>query len=559
VGSTETITGLRAQMGPLRSGDGRSLPASAVQLRYAALLGAIREFGSESHYRAEPGRFDALLERPPATVPVREKQPTRASRTLARPGQPGERSGAVQPIWITLQIPPDAAPGNYEGALTIRLDGHSPVAVPVQLHVAGFRLPDTNRYRTFVDLVHSPESLALQYNTPFYGEEHFELIAKAQRLLSNIGNKTTYVHLICQTNMGNEQSLVRWIPRGNGRYAHDFSVLDNYLDTVINNMGRPEVVSLQLFDYHLDKRGGVPVTQIDPATGQLQTILLPSFARPEAVELWQPVADHIRERLRRHQLEGAMMLGIAADTEPPAAVLKTTAQLFPSVPWMRHAHSLRRSRPEFPLGYQAVVWSALWPGKPADGSRLGWSREDRVVQFMRSGEAIPVTLVRLLGEINIVGEQRGFGRMGADFWPVLDGTRRSDLIGRYPDSGWKNLEWMTRYMLLPGPDGPVSSGRFEMMREGVQECEARIFVEQALVEKKISGALAERSRQILDERLWATMIGIDDQKNSGLIEMEGHEWWSSPGQVGYHWYLGSDWQDRSKRLYQLAADVAEVL
>ncbi len=172
------------------------------------------------------------------------------------------------------------------------------------------------------------------------------------------------------------------------------------------------------------------------------------------------------ENLRRHQLEGAMMLGIAADTEPPTAVLKTMAQLFASVRWMRHAHSLRRSRPEFPLGYQAVVWSALWPGKPADGGRLGWSREDRVVQFMCSGEGIPLTLVRLLGEI---------------------------------------------------------------------------------------------CRQALDEGLWATMIGVDDHKNSGLIEMEGHEWWSSPGQVGYHWYLGSDWQDRSQRLYELAADVAETL
>jgi len=71
--------------------------------------------------------------------------------------------------------------------------------------------------------------------------------------------------------------------------------------------------------------------------------------------------------------------------------------------------------------------------------------------------------------------------------------------------------------------------------------------------------LAGRCQQILDRRLWATMIGIDNHTTSGLIEMEGHGWWATPGQVGSHWYLGSDWQARSEQLYQLAADVAEAL
>ena len=55
------------------------------------------------------------------------------------------------------------------------------------------------------------------------------------------------------------------------------------------------------------------------------------------------------------------------------------------------------------------------------------------------------------------------------------------------------------------------------------------------------------------------MIGVDNHLTSGLIEMEGHGWWSTPGQVGYHWYLGSDWQGRSEQLYQLASDVAKAL
>ncbi len=48
--------------------------------------------------------------------------------------------GANQPFWITVYVPPGAAPGDYASSLTVTVAGAAQV-VPVKLHVYGFALP----------------------------------------------------------------------------------------------------------------------------------------------------------------------------------------------------------------------------------------------------------------------------------------------------------------------------------------------------------------------------------------------------------------------------------
>ena len=160
----------------------------------------------------------------------------------------------------------------------------------------------------------------------------------------------------------------------------------------------------------------------------------------------------------------------------------------------------------------------------------------------------------MLGEVNIAGNQRGFGRIGADFWPVLK-DKRGRKVGllsmRYPRTSWRNLG-IYLALLHPGPAGAIPTARFQVMLEGVQECEARIFIEKAILEKKISGDLAKRCQHILDERVKA------------LTEQMGSKW----GYGDFHWasqrieylkFISSDWQARSEKLFSTAAEVARRL
>ena len=98
---------------------------------------------------------------------------------------------------------------------------------------------------------------------------------------------------------------------------------------------------------------------------------------------------------------------------------------------------------------------------------------------------------------------RGVGRIGLDYWPVAGsagGSWGGSLFNRWPESTAAQRGLSLKVLSAPGEDGPLSTVRAEVMREGLQEAEARIFLEEALVNKKLNGDLAKRCQQVLDRR-----------------------------------------------------------
>ena len=72
------------------------------------------------------------------------------------------------------------------------------------------------------------------------------------------------------------------------------------------------------------------------------------------------------------------------------------------------------------------------------------------------------------------------------------------LATRFP--GVLSLGVSTCDLFWPDPDGPLPTVRMENMRDGMQQAEARAFIEEAILEKKIGGDLAKRCQEVLDER-----------------------------------------------------------
>jgi hypothetical protein len=148
---------------------------------------------------------------------------------------------------------------------------------------------------------------------------------------------------------------------------------------------------------------------------------------------------------------------------------------------------------------------------------------------------------------NFIGH-KGFGRIGADFWPLgLKGPESRGLVAnRYPES-IRIAREITSGWLAPGPDGAVATVRFEMCREGIEELEARIFIEQNVLadaggRAKVGEELAKRCEEAFAER--------DKARQSPLME----------GAVSVSiWYPASGWQERSGKLFALAAEVAGKL
>ena len=606
VGSDKAIKGLRVTVGDLR-GPGR-IPASAVRVRYGIPWG--EDAGASSRYPATPGLLGALAETPPEEVPVREPRTSRYY-SLQTPNQPTPVPGAVTSVWVTVDVPADAKPGRYDGELAVQAEGERPVNVPLRLTVEDWRLPDPQAYRTWVELIQSPDTLVEEYHLQRWSDRHFEMIARSMRHLNRIGSRVVYIPIICHTNLGNEESMVRWIRKGDGKYDWDFSIMERYLDTAEKHMGKPKVVCFYVWEkfmfptvenpvtYEADRPRvrandnpdgtndeireyigkGPRVTVLETATGKVEKQFLPYLLDPASKTIWKPLFDELRKRMERRGLPDAMMLGTPSDVVLRKEHFAFFNEVAPDIPWVSHTHGLHNRIFEAGgarLGYYSTVFNVVFALDPDEGRRYGWKEPELHAHMLRNWyldtDYFPLTTWRHMTELNVAGSQRGIGHMGADFWRVVKGrrgARAGRIYEKYPEGNWRSNDVCTS-LLAPAPDGPVATTRYEMLREGLQECEARVFIEQALTDedlrRKLGDDLARRCQEALDERTRCMIRGISSLQLTGywrqLAPLATHGsggWWNKPGIAGNVWFISSGWQERTRKLFSLAGEVAGSL
>ncbi|MGE9290701.1 MAG: glycoside hydrolase domain-containing protein [Puniceicoccales bacterium] len=77
--------------------------------------------------------------------------------------------GKAQPIWISIDVPKDAPPGDYHGEVVIRGKGLRPIKIPIELTVWHFSLPDAPSVRSMVaGYVGNPELEGVKPNSSEY-------------------------------------------------------------------------------------------------------------------------------------------------------------------------------------------------------------------------------------------------------------------------------------------------------------------------------------------------------------------------------------------------------
>ena len=283
--------------------------------------------------------------------------------------------------------------------------------------------------------------------------------------------------------------------------------------------------------------------------------------------------------MEKRGLTAAMMVGTPSDVVLRKDHFAFFNEVAPGLPWVNHSHmdlTQLYKAGEAKLGYYTTVFSVVFALDPEEGRRYGWKKPELHAHLLRNWhqapDIFPPTTFRHMAELNIAGNQRGIGHLGADFWSVVkdrNGRRQGRIYRRYPEAWWRSNDVCTS-LLAPGPDGAVATVRYEMMREGVQECEARISVERALTDAKLKAKLgpdlAKRCQEALDERTRCMIRGISTLKLTGywrqLAPLATHGsggWWNKPGVAGHLWFVASGWQERTRRLFSLAGEVAGTL
>ena len=513
VGSPSMIRNLKVVAGEL-TGAG-TIPASAVEVRYAL---PDRDVGLPS---------EILSPAAPAEVPT-------------------DKVGAVMSVWVMVKVPADARPGAYKGKLTVAADGEKPVEAAVELRVVDWKLPDSRQFISHVGLVQSPESVAYRYKVPLWSPEHWKLMESSFELLGQAGTDDVFITALRRTHFGNEHGMIRWIKQPGGatgtapaisQVNPDLSIAEKYLDLAVKHLGKPPVVCVYCWEPYTGSNYGGKVTGnkgvlysvVDPATGQVEEAEGPKWGTPEAREFWKPVFDGLRDILKKRVLEGSLMLGVAGDSRPNKDAVEDLKAVAPEAKWVVQSHVTADNFFGQPVGYLADVWNSPVPPDPSKKRLYGWNTPFLRTTFPRYGSSTvmdirtpsPLAQYRVGLEGMSAAGLHGFGRMGADFWEVLDPKapyRNSysgslNILGRYLESNWGQLYLgnSTPYVLAAGPQGALPTARFEMIRAGAQDMEARVFLEKALLDPalraKLGDDLAQRCQQLLDDRVRAVLIG----------------------------------------------------
>jgi hypothetical protein len=538
-GDDKPIKGISAVASDLKGPS--TIPAAAIRVRYALPDGA------------GGGYFDSLEDVAPAEVAV-------------------SRSGsALQPIWVTVQVPPDARPGEYSGTVTVSAEGAKPVAVPVKLKLHGWKLPAYQDFSSRVDLIESPESVALGYNVPLWSDEHLKYLDQTFALLAPLSAKTLYITCIRRTHFGNEQAQLRWYRDANGDLAPDFTIVEKYLDVATRHLGKIPGVILYCWEPPESSGHGqevgtpqrtydkpILISVIDRKTGKIKARHGPAWGTPEAQQFWKRMSDGMQEILKKRGMEKSMLYGLLGDTRPTKQALDDLTFGSPVKKVAVHSHLFCDNW----VGYESGFATALWGiGQivnrmdPSVGRGYGWASSFWLAYFPRGEIRLYSTPVEYRSKVegwmgaaprdgNLRFGVMGIGRVCADFWPVVKDDRGrmiGNLAGYYPEASWGqlNLNNTATYVLGRGRNGPVPTVRSECLREGVQELEARIYLEKAWLDDNANALLGDdlrnRIRAVLDERIRASLY----------LEGEGEPC-----------FISSDWVLRADKLYALATEVA---
>jgi len=585
VSSASPVTGFKVSAGELKSAGG-TIPPSNIQFHYARKWREYWVYDSIA-WRLE---FDPLDPEAPSDLPVQTVR--------------GMNWDAFQPVWVTVTVPRDAKPGDYSGNVTVAArELPRPVEVPLRIHVSAWTLPDPGQFTTHVSMVESPDSLALQYNVPMWSEEHWKLIDRSFQLLAAVGVKDVYIPVIRRTHFGNEHGMVRFVRQGDG-YKCDFSIAARYLDIAVKHLGKVPVVCACVLEpgpYHAQ---GLAYTEVDPKTRELKEATGPKWGTPGSVALLKPVLEGLQKLCTDRGIKDSFCVGMNdgggagphPDTEVP---YKDVEAAWTGTRWLRISHMWnlykREDAPNHPNWRSVALVSgvvSVFYDPEDDKPVYGWKNPLIMLTYPRTdnmdsagarlAQNSHLPTYRLAAETSLLygrrpgyagrgsiagqvgrGFQglRGFGPLGADFFPVLKGERdQKTIIGRYGDSygqgGWGTVSfnWVTQSVLGPGKTAPIPTARYEMIREGVEEAEARVFVQNAILDEgsrsRLGAALAAKCKAVCDDRtrqfrylseFWpCTMAQNGDPIYPDLV---------------VPWV----WEDRSQQLYDLAAEVAKAL
>ena len=266
----EAVASFKFKVSDLKSGK-NVIPSSVIDKYFETYVMGEVEFKGETSLRP-----DRLIKIEEMQVPAR----------------------TVRPVWITVNIPRDAAPGKYKGSITANCDGKV-MTLPFSLEVSKKVLPEPKDWKFHLDLWQNPYAVARYFNVPLWSKEHFDRMRPIMEHLASAGQKVITTSIFQHPwNSQTEdpfESMVGKFKGLDGTWRYDYTVFDRWVEFMMSCGITQQIDCYSILPWHLtfeyfDSALNCTVTKkMEPGSKEYEDYLLPfltDFAKHLKAKGW---------------------------------------------------------------------------------------------------------------------------------------------------------------------------------------------------------------------------------------------------------------------------------
>lgn len=461
VWSKTNISALRFSIGKLKSASGKNIPRKSIHVGFLRYV--LSDSFEDGCAHEAPNRYDSTLVADPIDLIERMNMP----------------ENSVRPIWLSISVPAQTAPGIYTGKVTIFANGRHELRIT--LKVSSRSLPPVQQWAFQLDLWQYPLAIARIHQVAPWSKMHFKLMRPYFEALAYAGQKVITANIIPHPwgpdhSNFEDLSLIRWIRKKDGTWFYDFSLFDRYIEFVqscgiTKKINCYSMISWDLsYTYFDEETSTDQVQKLEPdskAFSDFWTPMLQAFTCHLKARNWFSKTAIAMDERPAENMQAAIALLKAVDRDWQISLagdvfhqeIEADINDYALASYIHVPDSLIKVRKlqgkstsfytacveEFPNGYTF--------SSPAESTFLGWYAAAK-------------------------------GYSGYLFWAF-----NSWVNDPLRDARWKRYPSGTLFQFYPGPR---SSVRFEKLREGIQDFEkVRLLREEFIREHQV-----EKLRQL---------------------------------------------------------------
>ncbi len=165
--------------------------------------------------------------------------------------------GGYRGLWLTVQVPQDAAPGTYKGYVELECEGKT-AKYNYSVKVLGRTLPSPKKWSFHLDLWQNPYAVARVHNVEVWSDKHFEVLRPYMLKLASAGQKAITATLIDRPWDGQTYdpfgSMVTWIKKADGTWLYDFTIFDRWVEFMMSCGIDKEITCFSMIPWKLSFR-----------------------------------------------------------------------------------------------------------------------------------------------------------------------------------------------------------------------------------------------------------------------------------------------------------------